>query len=136
MKQAGLLTGVLLLMALTVTVDWTIRLIVTNSKLSGANSFQATMEHCFGKSGLVAISIAQWAFAFGGMVAFCIIVGDTIPHVMMALFPGLENAHFLWLLTDRRAIIVLFILAISYPLSLYRDIAKVVSSRHPSPNCD
>lgn len=60
-RQAGLLTGILLLIGLTITVDWTIRLIVTNSKLSGANSFQATMEHCFGKSGLVAISIAQWA---------------------------------------------------------------------------
>lgn len=93
--------------------------------MSGANSFQATMEHCYGKSGLVAISIAQWAFAFGGMVAFCIIVGDTIPHVMASLFPGLENTHFLWLLTDRRAIIVLFILGISFPLSLYRDISKV-----------
>jgi sodium-coupled neutral amino acid transporter 11 len=125
LKQAGLLTGVVLLLVLTVTVDWTIRLIVINSKLSGANSFQATMEHCFGRSGLVAISIAQWAFAFGGMVAFCIIVGDTIPHVMSALFPSLADAHFLWLLTDRRAIIVLFILGISYPLSLYRDIAKV-----------
>ncbi|KAL8914450.1 MAG: hypothetical protein Q9171_000955 [Xanthocarpia ochracea] len=38
-------------------VDWTIRLIVTNSKLSGANSFQATVEHCYGRSGLVAISV-------------------------------------------------------------------------------
>jgi len=61
LRQAGLLTGVVLLVALTVIVDWTIRLIVTNSKLSGANSFQSTVEHCFGKSGLVAISVAQWA---------------------------------------------------------------------------
>lgn len=61
LRQAGLLTGVVLLVILTITVDWTIRLIVTNSKLSGTNSFQATVEHCFGKSGLVAISIAQWA---------------------------------------------------------------------------
>lgn len=38
-------------------VDWTIRLIVINSKLSGASSFQATTEYCFGKSGLVAISV-------------------------------------------------------------------------------
>lgn len=50
----------MLLVGLTVTVDWTVRLIVINSKLSGANSFQATVEHCFGKSGLVAISLAQW----------------------------------------------------------------------------
>lgn len=126
-KQAGLLTGVFLLVALTVTVDWTIRLIVTNSKLSGTNSFQETMQHCFGKSGLVAISVAQWAFAFGGMVAFCIIIGDTIPHVLAAVFPSLPETSVLWLLTDRRAIIVLFVLGASYPLSLYRDIAMVSS---------
>ncbi|OCK94050.1 uncharacterized protein K441DRAFT_660871 [Cenococcum geophilum 1.58] len=127
-RQAGLITGTLLLIGLTVTVDWTIRLIVINSKLSGANSFQATVEHCFGKTGLIAISIAQWAFAFGGMIAFCIIIGDTIPHVMNALFPSLENMSFLWLLTNRRAVIVIFILGISYPLSLYRDIAKLAKA--------
>jgi sodium-coupled neutral amino acid transporter 11 len=124
-RQAGLFTGIFLLVFLTITVDWTIRLIVVNSKLSGANSFQATVQHCFGRPGLIAISLAQWAFAFGGMLAFCIIIGDTIPHVMSGFFPGLEDMSFLWLLTDRRATIVLFVLCISYPLSLYRDIAKV-----------
>ncbi|KAJ5191035.1 Vacuolar amino acid transporter 2 [Penicillium cinerascens] len=128
LRQAGLTMGILLLTALTVTVDWTIRLIVINSKLSGADSFQATMQYCFGRSGLIAISVAQWAFAFGGMVAFCIIVGDTIPHVFAALFPSLRNMSFLWLLTDRRAVIVLFVLCISYPLSLYRDIAKLAKA--------
>lgn len=131
LRQAGLMTGIFLLVALTVTVDWTIRLIVVNSKMSGADSFQGTVEHCFGKPGLIAISVAQWAFAFGGMVAFCIIVGDTIPHVFAALFPSLPSMPFLWLLADRRAIIVVFILGISYPLSLYRDIAKV--ARQPQP---
>lgn len=124
-RQAGMLMGVILLVGLTCTVDWTIRLIVVNSKLSGADSFQSTVEFCFGRTGLIAISIAQWAFAFGGMIAFCIIVGDTIPPVLAALFPSLKDTHFLWLLTDRRAVIVLFVLGISYPLSLYRDIAKV-----------
>lgn len=129
LRQAGMVMGIVLLVSLTITVDWTIRLIVINSKMSGADSFQATMQHCFGKSGLIAISVAQWAFAFGGMVAFCIIVGDTIPHVFAALFPSLRDMSFLWLLTDRRAVIVLFILCISYPLSLYRDIAKVSAQK-------
>jgi sodium-coupled neutral amino acid transporter 11 len=124
-KQAGMITGIFLLVALTITVDWTIQLIVINSKLSGANSFQTTVQHCYGRGGLIAISIAQWAFAFGGMLAFCIIIGDTIPNVMSGFFPQLEDMPFLWLLTDRRAVIVLFVLGISYPLSLYRDIAKV-----------
>ncbi len=131
LRQAGMTMGILLLTALTLTVDWTIRLIVVNSKMSGADSFQATMQYCFGRSGLIAISIAQWAFAFGGMVAFCIIVGDTIPHVLGALFPSLREMSFLWLLTDRRAVIVIFVLGVSYPLSLYRDIAKVRLLRLP-----
>lgn len=128
LKQAGLLTGTILLIALTITVDWTIRLIVINSKLSGRDSFQGTMEHCFGKAGLVAISVAQWAFAFGGMVAFGIIVGDSVPHVIAALWPGIGEVMGLSWLVDRRAVIVVFILGVSYPLSLYRDIAKVCFS--------
>ncbi|EME83743.1 uncharacterized protein MYCFIDRAFT_162656 [Pseudocercospora fijiensis CIRAD86] len=127
-KQAGLLTGITLLILLTITVDWTIRLIVKNSKLSGTNSFQETVEHCFGKSGLVAISVAQWAFAFGGMVAFCIIIGDTIPRVLASIFPTLHAIPVVGLLTDRRATIVLFTLGISYPLSLYRDIAMLAKA--------
>ncbi|KUJ12014.1 amino acid transporter-like protein [Mollisia scopiformis] len=127
-RQAGLLTGIILLLVLTVTVDWTIRLIVVNSKLSGRDSFQGTVEHCFGRTGLIAISVAQWAFAFGGMVAFGIIVGDTIPHVMSAIWPGLEDIPVLGLLANRKAVIVVFILGISYPLSLYRDIAKLAKA--------
>jgi sodium-coupled neutral amino acid transporter 11 len=125
LRQAGLLTGVILLIALTITVDWTIRLIVINSKLSGRDSFQGTVEHCFGKVGLVAISVAQWAFAFGGMVAFGVIVGDSIPHVLEAVFPGLGEVPVLGLITNRRVVIFVFIMGISWPLSLYRDIAKV-----------
>ncbi|KAH8677388.1 transmembrane amino acid transporter protein-domain-containing protein [Xylariales sp. PMI_506] len=127
-RQAGLLTGVVLLVGLTVVVDWTIRLIVVNSKLSGSNSFQGTVEHCFGKTGLIAISVAQWAFAFGGMVAFGVIVGDSIPHVLQAVWPGLSDIPGLGLLADRRVVIVVFILGISYPLTLYRDIAKLAKA--------
>ncbi|RDA85467.1 hypothetical protein CP532_1023 [Ophiocordyceps camponoti-leonardi (nom. inval.)] len=127
-RQAGLLAGVLLLVGLTVVVDWTICLIVINSKLSGTSSFQGTVEHCFGRPGLVAISVAQWVFAFGGMVAFGVIVGDTIPHVLTAVWPDLGRVPVLGLLTDRRMAIAVFILGVSYPLTLYRDIAKLAKA--------
>lgn len=127
-KQAGLGMGAFLLVTLTVVVNWTINLIVINSKLSGANSFQSTVSACFGRPGLIAISVAQWAFAFGGMIAFCIIIGDSIPHVMAAMFPRIEDTPVLSLLTNRRAVIVLTTVGISYPLSLYRDIAKLAKA--------
>lgn len=60
-------------------------------------------------------------------MAFCVIVGDTIPKVMSALFPSLHEMSFLWLLADRRAVMVFLILGISFPLSLYRDIAKAIT---------
>jgi sodium-coupled neutral amino acid transporter 11 len=124
-RQAGLVSGVVLLVALTVVVDWTIRLIVVNSKLSGSSSFQGTVEKCFGRTGLIAISLAQWVFAFGGMVAFGVIVGDTIPHVLSAIWPGLRDVPVLGALAGRKGVIVIFLLGVSYPLTLYRDIAKV-----------
>ncbi|KAK3293451.1 uncharacterized protein B0H64DRAFT_345970 [Chaetomium fimeti] len=127
-RQAGLLAGTVLLVVLTVVVDWTIRLIVVNSKLSGASSFQGTVEKCFGRTGLVAISVAQWAFAFGGMVAFGVIVGDSIPSVLRAVWPGLREMPVLGLLADRRVVIVVFTVGISYPLALYRDIAKLAKA--------
>lgn len=125
MRQAGLLAGTLLLIGLTVLIDWTICLIVINSKLSGTSSFQGTVQHCFGRPGLIAISLAQWVFAFGGMVAFGVIVGDTIPHVLRAVWPDLPDLPVIGLLADRRIAIVVFCMGISYPLTLYRDIAKV-----------
>ncbi|KAK8141652.1 hypothetical protein G3M48_010119 [Beauveria asiatica] len=127
-RQAGLLAGTLLLIGLTAVVDWTICLIVINSKLSGTSSFQGTVEHCFGRAGLIAISLAQWVFAFGGMVAFGVIVGDTIPHVLLAVWPGLPDLPVIGLLTDRRVAIAVFVMGISYPLTLYRDIAKLAKA--------
>ena len=62
------------------------------------------------------------------MVAFCIIIGDTIPHVMAALFPSLDHIPVLSLLTNRHAVIILFVMGISYPLSLYRDISKLAKA--------
>lgn len=125
LKEAGLAAGVTLLVILTVVVDWTIRLIVINSKMSGRNTFQGTVEFCFGWWGLLAISFAQWAFAFGGMVAFAVIVGDSIPPVIEAIWPGMKDIRYLGWLAGRSGAIVVFIGCISWPLSLYRDISKV-----------
>jgi len=44
---------------------------------------------------------------------------------MAAMFPRIEDIPVLSLLTNRRAVIILTTVGISYPLSLYRDIAKV-----------
>jgi sodium-coupled neutral amino acid transporter 11 len=59
------------------------------------------------------------------MCAFCVIIGDTIPHVLIALFPGVRAIPVISILSYRRAVIIICTLFISYPLSLYRDITKL-----------
>lgn len=89
LRQAGLIAGVVLLVVLTVIVDWTIRLIVINAKLSGASSFQTTMQKCFGRSGLIAISLAQW------LLYVATIVDGIVIQLMLLLQRFRRYARFL-----------------------------------------
>ncbi|TFK75433.1 amino acid transporter [Pluteus cervinus] len=123
--QAGFVMGLFLLVLLCGITDWTIRLIVVNAKLSGQSSYIGIMNHCFGPSGRAAVSFFQFAFAFGGMCAFGIIIGDTIPHVIRSIFPKLPTIPVLSIFANRQFVIVLCTMCISYPLSLYRDIHKL-----------
>ncbi|EPQ29840.1 uncharacterized protein PFL1_02513 [Pseudozyma flocculosa PF-1] len=121
MRESGFVAGLGLLIGLSFLTDWTIRLIVLNAKLSGRITYIEIMEHCFGGNGKAAVSIFQFAFAFGGMCAFCVVIGDTIPHVIRSLFPALAGTF----LANRQFVITFFTMAISYPLSLYRNIESL-----------
>ncbi|KAF8658240.1 hypothetical protein AX16_002017 [Volvariella volvacea WC 439] len=124
-SQAGFATGLVLLVLLCIITDWTIRLIVIDAKLSGRHTYIDIMDHCFGSSGRAAVSFFQFAFAFGGMCAFGIIIGDTIPHVIRSIFPNLPSIPVLSIFANRQFIIALCTICVSYPLSLYRDIHKL-----------
>ncbi|KAJ3528337.1 hypothetical protein NM688_g8013 [Phlebia brevispora] len=91
----------------------------------GRTSYIEIMHHCFGSSGRAAVSFFQFAFAFGGMCAFGIIIGDTIPHVIRSVFPNLYMIPVLSWFTKRQFVIAFCTLCVSYPLSLYRDISKL-----------
>ncbi|CAO3641915.1 unnamed protein product [Cunninghamella echinulata] len=127
-KEAGFGFGIILLIVLTFVVDWTIRLLIFNGKLAGRTTYQDLLQFAFGRPGLIAISIFQFAFAFGGTCAYCVIIGDTIPHVIKSLFPSIEQTPVLWIFANRKLCITFFTLFVSYPLSLYRDISKLAKT--------
>ena len=86
-SQAGFFTGLILLVVLCGVTDWTIRLIVINAKMSGTHSYIDIMNHCFGSSGRAAVSFFQFAFAFGGMCAFGIIIGKCLTPLGLRIPP-------------------------------------------------
>ncbi|CUS24325.1 LAQU0S15e01970g1_1 [Lachancea quebecensis] len=118
-KNCGLLGGVLAIVLLSFLVDWTIRLIVVNLRISGKTTYQDSVELAMGRKGKLLILLSNGLFAFGGCIGFCIIIGDTIPHVLRAFFSGHDN------LFHRNIVIVVVTCLISFPLSLNRDISKL-----------
>lgn len=127
-RNSGFLGGILVMIGLTVLIDWTLVLIVKNSILAQLKSYQDTVNHCFGLTGKIVLLVSISSFAYGGCMAFCVIIGDTIPHVLKAFIPSsITEGVFAWLFS-RNVIIVLFTGCISYPLSLNRDISKLAKA--------
>ncbi|KAF6060585.1 Transmembrane amino acid transporter family protein [Candida albicans] len=129
-RNSGLIGGILIMILLTVLIDWTLRLIIKNSILSQTKSYQDTVNYCFGVWGKIVLLVSICSFAYGGCMAFCVIIGDTIPHVLKAFIPESitrSDGPLGWLFA-RNTIIVLFTTCISYPLSLNRDISKLAKA--------
>ncbi|GAA5897125.1 hypothetical protein JCM6882_001799 [Rhodosporidiobolus microsporus] len=124
LREAGFFSGILLLLILGCVTDWTIRLIVLNAKMSGRRTYIDIMDSCFGRHGRAAVSFFQFAFAFGGMCAFEVILGDTVPRVLLALV-GPDPSPLVGFLIGRHFVVTVLTVGISYPLSLYRDIEKL-----------
>jgi solute carrier family 38 (sodium-coupled neutral amino acid transporter), member 11 len=55
-------------------------------------------------------------------------LGDTIPHVIAAVFPSLRTSSVLSIFINRQVVIILCTAIVSYPLSLYRDITKLAKA--------
>lgn len=58
-------------------------------------------------------------------MVFCVIVGDMILYVLLVIWLGMSDVLVIGLLMDRRVVIVVFVMVVSYLLILYCDIVKV-----------
>lgn len=130
-KNSGLVGGIIVMVILTFLIDWTLRLIVINAQLSQTRSYQDTVNFCYGRWGKILLLVSISSFAYGGCMAFCVIIGDTIPHVLKSMLPKTvtdRDSSLIGWLFERNVIICVFTGCISYPLSLNRDISKLAKA--------
>lgn len=115
------LMGVAVILPFTVLVmDFTMRLIVKNLKISQSKTYQQSVEYTMGNVGKFIILFGNGMFAVGGCISFLIIIGDTLPHVLVALMP-----RFATFLKSRSFIILVCGWFVCFPLALHRDIGKL-----------
>jgi len=83
---------------------------------SGCTNYESLMEHCFGATGFYCISWSMAVFAYGAMLAYLMIIGDTVPKA----FDRLDEGRAVEALHDRNTVITAIAVCIILPLSLLR----------------
>lgn len=120
-KESGFIAGVLLLVLVGVFTDKSLRIIFElatfNPKLKDLHvlTFEDMMEIPFGRWGRLFILISMFVLAYGAMVAYLLIVKDTVPTVF-----GLKNSF-----VEREVVMLVTSLLIMLPLSMLRDISQL-----------
>ena len=80
------------------------------------------MEYAFGLQGYYLVAVAMFTFAYGALLAYMVIIGDTFSSVFRAaLGPG--GAGSIWV--AREFWIVMVSLCCILPLSLLRSMASL-----------
>jgi sodium-coupled neutral amino acid transporter 11 len=90
LQEAGFVTGLLLLLAVALVTDYSLRLLARLSTAHLASSYQDLVLRAFGTPGFVLVEFAQFAFAFGALVAYMLIIKDTASLVVRDLL-GLDQ---------------------------------------------
>jgi len=95
-KEAGFGLGILLLFGCGLVTDFSVRLLVGTAHKVGCKDYEALCQVAFGRAGYYAVSFFMFIFAFGAMIAYFVIIGDTITSVVGTMGGGgvLVNRNF------------------------------------------
>ncbi|MEQ2175095.1 hypothetical protein GOODEAATRI_014695 [Goodea atripinnis] len=121
LNQAGLPSGLLLLILVGFITDYSIVLLIKGGNLSGSNSYQSLVQSTFGFPGFLILSALQFLYPFIAMISYNITTGDTLTKVFQRI-PGVGPDH---ILAERHFVILLSTFMFTLPLSLYRNIERL-----------
>ena len=118
LREAGMPFGLILLLGIGVVVAYTVDLLPRLGKMAGKNNYIDLTYHCFGKWGYYYMGIMQFLFPFGAMIAYLVIIGDSMTDAVRS---GTSNG----VLTSRYFWISIFAWLIIFPISLPRNVAHL-----------
>ena len=111
LRQAGFGFGILLIIFIGIITDYSIRVLIRSGVKAGKHSYQDLVEHALGKWGYRALTFGQLFFPFFGMIAYGIIVGQTMPKIFDAMLGDSFLSH-------RRPVIAMLTIGLMLPLSM------------------
>eukprot|EP01083_Nonionella_stella_P049421 131703_1 len=122
LAECGFILGVILLFLVALICDYVARILVETGVKQNKHNFEVLADHLLGPKGYYAVVVSMFLFAFGAMVAYLVIIGDTVPMVFSHVF---SESH---PLASRRVCIVLFGILLIFPLCLLKSMANLAWS--------
>lgn len=74
--------GIILLTLVGYITYFSVNILVASGNKVRAYSYESVMQHAFGQKGVLLIIIAQFLVAFGAMLAYIVVIGDTMPELV------------------------------------------------------
>eukprot|EP00662_Eupelagonemidae_sp_cell21_P026966 gene26966-55811_t len=115
LESAGLPLGIFFLLMQGALTDHSVRLIVRIGDACGVNGYEELCERLLGRGGFLCCAVGMSLLAYGAMVSYLIIIGDTCAAVLGS-WTGSD------LLGERHFVIAVFAICVCLPLSCVRDI--------------
>ena len=123
LRMSGLVAGIFLLILVAVLTEKSLRLLIEQASFHPklrhlpVHTFEDLASYPFGQVGSGFVLFNMFLMAYGAMVAYLLIIKDTIPTVL-----GYEHGENL---LERNMILIVTSAAIMVPLSMQRDMASL-----------
>lgn len=119
-KECGLFMGILLLLMVAALIHRSTIMLIECGIVAKKYNLEELMRHLFGVHGYNITTFAMFLFAYGAMIAYMVIIGDTVP-IALDYFIGGESP-------GRTVILLLTGCCVILPLSLLRDMSSLSST--------
>lgn len=118
LQQCGLVSGILLLILVAYLILKSVIILIDAGIKANKLDLEDLLESLLGPTGFYLGSTSMFVFAYGAMVAYMVIVGDTVPVIMQNI---LGDYPFL----NREVIMVITSVVIILPLCLVKDMSSL-----------
>jgi sodium-coupled neutral amino acid transporter 11 len=115
LKECGLVLGLVFLVSVALLIDRSVNMLIETGVREGKRDFESLAGHLCGRSGFIVTLLSMFLFAFGGMCAYMIVIGDTVPAVIAASGGSIS----------RTGAILVSSLFIVLPLCLAKDLSSL-----------
>ena len=99
-------------------IDYGVRHLIECGLKIRTTTYEETMRHAFGNKGFYFTTVVIFGFAYGAMVVYHIVIGDTIPKIFQTLYPDS-------ILCNRPLVVALYSVIFMLPLSLLKNMASL-----------